>query len=117
MGELVIGYLTLQVVLEQSNKQSAFLMMQREEIENCQPHDLPKVKVRHKKETTELDEQFENQLRVVDQEIILELDQLVSEQQLTLHQAAVPFFKITNSPQEIQMQAYILSFVQKLNSH
>lgn len=73
------------------------------------------IKERHDKELTDLQHKLNSQLKVTDQEIILELDQIVSEQQSTLHQAAVPFFKITNNPFEIQIQTHILNFIERLN--
>ena len=75
---------------------------------------MPVIKLRHKNELDELNKQLTDQLKVVDQEVILELDQIVAEQQSTLHQAAVPFFKITTNPQDIQLQSYIIGFIQRL---
>ena len=73
------------------------------------------LRTRHEQELKEIDSQLTEQLKVTDQEIILELDQIFSEQQSTLQQAAVPFFKITNNPPDIQMQSYILNFIQRLH--
>ena len=104
-----------QMVSQQDDKRSSFLQTQDREVEQSEVSDLIMIKARHEQEMKELDNQLANQLKLTDQEIILELDQIVSEQQSTLQQAAVPFFKITNNPQDIQIQTYILGFIQRLN--
>lgn len=79
------------------------------------PHLLSVLKVDHTKEKETLEKQLAEEVKATDQEVILELDQLVSNQQSTLFQAAVPFFSVTNNAQEIQLQIHILRFIQKLS--
>ena len=78
-------------------------------------HHLPILKVEHDREKAEVDKRLSEELKRTDQEVILELDQVVSDQQSTLFQAKVPFFCVTNSSQEIQVQMHILRFIQKLS--
>ncbi len=79
------------------------------------PHCLPLLKVDHDKKKEELERRLAEEVKATDQEVILELDQLVSNQQSTLFQAAVPFFSVTNNAQDIQLQIHILRFIQKLS--
>lgn len=90
----------------------------KEELANCQnrPHNLPLVKSRHEKERNELENTLAEELRLTDQKIILELDQIVTDQQSTMQQAAVPLFTVTNNPQNIQVQMHLLSFIQQLST-
>ena len=39
----------------------------------------------------------------------------VSDQQLTLENAGVPGFRVTNNPTEIRLQMYILEFIARLS--
>jgi hypothetical protein len=79
------------------------------------PHKLPLLKMEHEKERAVLDSKLTDEVKTTDQQVILELDQIVSNQQSTLFQAAVPFFSVTNNAQEIQLQIHILRFIQKLS--
>ena len=46
--------------------------------------------------------------------IILDLDQKVMDQQVTLEKAGVPGFFVTNNAQEIKMQMFLLEFIIRL---
>lgn len=81
----------------------------------CKPHNLPLLKTEHDKQKIDLDKKLADELRRTDQEVILELDQIVSDQQSTLFSTKVPFFCVTNSSQDIQVQMHILRFIQKLS--
>lgn len=89
----------------------------REDVGKCRhkPHTLPLLKVEHDKEKAALEGKLAEAVKVTDQEVILELDQIVSNQQSTLFQAAVPFFFVTNNAQDIQLQIHILRFIQKVS--
>ena len=52
--------------------------------------------------------------RRADQQIIGQLDQLVTEQQSTLSQAAVPCFTVTTDPDKIKLQMSVLSLILQL---
>ena len=79
-------------------------------------HNLPLLKARHETERHNLEQKLLEEMHSTDQKIILDLDQIVTEQQSTMHQAAVPFFVVTNNPEEIQVQVHILSFIQRLGT-
>jgi len=59
----------------------------------------------------ELIEQNEILIKQHDAKTIMELDQSVAEQQVTLERAGVPGFFITNKPQDIQLQMHILKLL------
>ena len=87
-----------------------------EEVASCQhkQHNLPLIKAQHKAEMENLEKNLAEDMRGTDQKIIMELDQLVADQQMTLQQAAVPFFTVTEDTQEVQLQIHILELIQKL---
>ncbi len=89
----------------------------KEDVAMCKykPHYLPLLKIEHDKGKAELEKRLAEEVKTTDQEVILELDQIVSDQQSTLLQAAVPFFSVTNNAQEIQVQIHVLRFIQKLS--
>ena len=47
--------------------------------------------------------------------IVLELDQKVMDQQYTLERAGVPGFHVTNNPNDVRLQMYLLEFITKLS--
>ena len=106
----------MKVVSAQKAKKVELVKKHNIELVTCEhrPHNLPLVKAKHEKEKAELDKQLQDEIRATDQQIILELDQLVTNQQTTMQQAAVTFFSVTNNPQEIQVQMHVLRFIQKL---
>ncbi len=55
----------------------------------------------------------EEELKRKDMKIILELDQKVMDQQVTLERAGVPGFFVTNNPQEVRLQMYLLDFIMR----
>lgn len=57
---------------------------------------------------------FEEELKRKDMKIILELDQKHIDQQNLLCQAGIPGFSVTNNPQEIQLQMFMLMFIMRL---
>jgi hypothetical protein len=87
----------------------------KRELKQCQSHEVTLTKSNHDKEKNELERKIAEEIRTTDQSIILELDQLVFDQQNTLHQAAVPYFTVTNSSSDIQLQSALLTFILKLS--
>ena len=79
-------------------------------------HNLPLLRSQHEKERHDLEKKLAEEIRATDQKIILELDQIVSDQQSTMQQAAVPFFMVSNKPEDIQIQIHTLRFVQRLGT-
>ena len=65
--------------------------------------------------TREFDRKSAEELHRFDMKTVMDLDQLVSEQQVTLEKTGVPGFHVTNNPVEIQLQMYIISFITRLS--
>ncbi|CAB4056164.1 unnamed protein product [Lepeophtheirus salmonis] len=72
--------------------------------------------------TKELDKQEEimkkrqrEQLKQSDMRLILQLDRKLMDQQVTLEKAGLPGFHVTNEPNEIRLQMYLLDFIRRLN--
>ena len=68
-------------------------------------------------ELAALENRQKEELRQHDMKLITQLDQKVSDQQLTLQRAGVPGFYVTNNPTEIRVQMYILDFILKIGDH
>ena len=62
------------------------------------------------------DAKFKEELKQHDMKLVMQLDQKVSDQQVTLERAGVPGFFVTNNPTEIQVQMYLLEFIVKIGS-
>ena len=108
----------MKVIGEHKTRRVQMMKRHREEMNasESKPHNLPLIESRHDLEMAELEVLLGDQIRSTDQALILELDQIVIEQQSTLLQAAVPFFHVTNNPQDIQVQMSILEFIQRLSN-
>ena len=108
----------MKVVSSQKTQRVEMAKRHKEELANCvnRPHNFPLVRSRHEKERNEIENTLAEELRLTDQKIILELDQIVTDQQSTMQQAAVPLFTVTNNPQNIQVQMHLLSFIQQLST-
>merc|ERR1712098_115989 len=63
------------------------------------------------------DDRFKEELRQHDMKLVTQLDQKLSEQQVTLERAGLPGFYVTNNPTEIQVQMYLLQFILKIGNH
>lgn len=79
------------------------------------PHTIPLLREKHSRELAEYEKYQSDEVRGVDHRVILELDQMVTEQQTTLHQADLPLFNVSNNPQDIQLQMYLLKFITQLS--
>ena len=106
----------MKIVGTHKNRRMEMSRRHRDETAACEnkPHNLPLVTTKHKKEKEELENRLKEELRVADEKIVRELDQLVTEQQSTLHEAAVPFFMVTSDPKQTQLQVHLLEFIQRL---
>ena len=62
------------------------------------------------------DARFKEELKQHDMKLVTQLDQKVSDQQVTLERAGVPGFFVTNNPTEIQVQMYLLEFIVKIGN-
>lgn len=82
---------------------------------DTKPHTVPLLKMKHETEYKDLEKKLVEEMKSMDKRIILELDQIVTDQQSTMHQCAVPFFFVTNCPQDVQLQMHLLRFLQKMS--
>ncbi|XP_065323890.1 protein DGCR6-like isoform X2 [Gordionus sp. m RMFG-2023] len=94
--------------LKQKKKSSEFLANNRSDSSNMRLAQSQEIEIMENRQKEEL--------RKLDMRIIMELDQKVMDQQVTLEKAGVPTFHVTNNPNEIQMQIYILGFIKKIGS-
>uniref|UniRef100_A0A914X1L6 Protein DGCR6 n=1 Tax=Plectus sambesii TaxID=2011161 RepID=A0A914X1L6_9BILA len=67
-------------------------------------------------ELARFDECTKEELRKIDMRIIMDLDQQIVQQQMTLERAGVPGFAVTNKAEDIRMQMYILDFINKIQA-
>lgn len=82
---------------------------------DTKPHTVPLLKMKHETEYKDLEKKLVEEMKSMDKRIILELDQIVTDQQSTMHQCAVPFFYVTSCPQDVQLQMHLLRFLQKMS--
>ena len=84
-------------------------------------HKLEKqTMVNENKSSAELmavDKRVREELRQHDMKLVTQLDQKVSDQQVTLERAGLPGFYVTNNPTEIQVQMYLLQFILKIGNN
>lgn len=77
----------------------------------AKPHQLPYTQVQCTQEMQALDVRCEQEMKRMEMRVILDLDQKVMDQQVTLEKAGVPGFFATNKPQEVKMQMQLLGFI------
>jgi len=62
----------------------------------------------------EMDDKSREELHRFDMKAVMDLDQVVSEQQVTLEKTGVSGFYVTNKPTEIRLQMFILDFITRI---
>lgn len=89
----------------------------RDRLQQCanRPHSLQLEQAACQQELQRLKDDFESTLKRTDMEVIRKLDQQVVDQQLFLEKASVPGFSVTNHPNDIQLQMYLLGFITTLS--
>lgn len=113
--EIVKGLMEIQHVTEKHLFQQRLQVINKHTLEiqkminnttDPQQQDLQKALLlsRHKEE-----------MKQTDMKLIMQLDQKVSDQQVTLEKAGVPGFFVTNKPIEIKVQMYLLDFILRLS--
>lgn len=102
---------------EQLTLKPEMMKKHKEAIQNCEstkPHCLKLVKDQCLKEAETFVQKYVEELKRLDMKIIMLLDQKVMDQQVTLEKAGVPGFHVTNNPNEVHIQMYLLSFIMRL---
>ncbi|KAL4233068.1 Protein dgcr6 [Mactra antiquata] len=86
-------------------------------LQDCQsrPHNLTLTKAQIEREMETTTKRCDEEIRKKDQKILMQLDQKVMDQQSTLEKAGVPGFSVTNKPQDIKVQMYLLEFIVRLS--
>ncbi|XP_076307822.1 gonadal protein gdl [Tachypleus tridentatus] len=96
------------------------LQKKHKEIMSSHSQDSPQILITlrntYEKELQEIEKRQTEEEGRVDMKIIIDLDQAVSDQQVTLEKAGVPGFFVTNNSNEIRLQMYLLEFILKLRS-
>jgi len=69
---------------------------------------------RHRDEESAMERANRDSMKREDMRIVLELDQLAAQQQVTLEKAAVPGFFVSNKPCDQHLQMTLLAFVTQL---
>ncbi|GBM07339.1 Protein DGCR6 [Araneus ventricosus] len=75
------------------------------------PRNAEVLRARQISELEATDKHNENELNLLDMKIIMELDQTVSDQQITLEKVGVPGFFVTNKPADVKLQMHLLEFI------
>ncbi|XP_014774716.1 protein DGCR6 isoform X2 [Octopus bimaculoides] len=90
----------------------------KELLQACEnkPHNLPLVQAQVDREREIMNKRIEEESKKKDIKTIMELDQKVMDQQVTLEKAGVPGFYVTNNPAEIRLQIYLLEFIVRLRN-
>ncbi|XP_075970732.1 gonadal protein gdl isoform X2 [Anticarsia gemmatalis] len=112
--EIVIGLMEIQHVTEKH------LFQQRQQISRKHTLEIQNMINTTPQEQQELQkaillERHKEELRQTDMKLVLQLDQKVSDQQVTLEKAGVPGFFVTNKPIEVKVQMYLLDFILRLS--
>jgi hypothetical protein len=74
----------------------------------------PRLVTEQQEEKDKLETELEADIIQSDQDTILSLDQLLTEQQSTLQRAGVPLMFITNRSEDVQLQMQVLEWTQRL---
>eukprot|EP00128_Syssomonas_multiformis_P011683 Colp12_sorted_trinity150504_noHs@4444 len=83
---------------------------QQDRMKNCKTNEeFSAATDENRREAAQLDQKLSLELRKFDARVIRDLDQIVSEQQVALQSAGVPYFFLTNKSDEIQLQLYVMA--------
>ncbi|KAG7299722.1 hypothetical protein JYU34_016721 [Plutella xylostella] len=114
--EIVKGLMEIQHVTEKH------LFQQRLQVQN--KHTLEIQNMINSTQSTEEQElqrtillrRQKEEMKQTDMKLVMQLDQKVSDQQVTLEKAGVPGFFVTNKPIEIKVQMHLLDFILRLSN-
>ncbi len=107
----------MKLVNEQKAQKQEMIRKHRDATQDChsKPHNLPYVKSKCQMEMNQFQKCCDEELKRKDMKIIMELDQKVMDQQTTLEKSGVPGFFVTNNPQDVRLQMYLLEFIVRLH--
>ena len=107
-----------QVLQGHQQKRNELVAQQKKERAVCPRARLESLARRQQEQRHAMDERLQRELQETDQSIVKEMDAILREQQTTLCQAAVPFFRILSEvddtqQSEIEFQIQLLELIQK----
>ncbi|KAK9879774.1 hypothetical protein WA026_006839 [Henosepilachna vigintioctopunctata] len=114
--EIVKGLLEIQHVTEQHLYQQRLQYINNKKLEEQEI--LNRFELEPMKKVEELKKLMmiqKEDLKKFDMNLVLQLDEKVSDQQQILEQAGVPGFYVTTNPLEIKVQMYLLDFMLRLS--
>ncbi|XP_073952009.1 gonadal protein gdl [Choristoneura fumiferana] len=113
--EIVKGLMEIQHVTEKHLFQQRLQVISKHtwEIQNM-ANSTPNIEELELQRTI-LQRRHKEELKQTDMKLVIQLDQKVSDQQVTLEKAGVPGFFVTNKPIEVKVQMYLLDFILRLS--
>jgi len=113
--EIVKGLMEIQHVTEKHLFQQRLQLVNQQRIESEEALSSATIDETVSAIKTSLEKKHKEELKEMDMNIILQLDQKVSDQQSILEKAGVPGFYVTNNPLEIQVQMRLCDFIIRLS--
>lgn len=108
-----------QVLQAHQQKRNELVAQQKKERTTCPRARLQSLARKQQEQRRSLDDRLQREIQETDQSIVKEVDVILKEQQTTLCQAAVPFFRIVSDANdhtqqsEIEFQIQLLDLIQK----
>ncbi|RLU19521.1 hypothetical protein DMN91_008078 [Ooceraea biroi] len=113
--EIVKGLMEIQHVTEKHLFQQRLQLVNQQKIESEEALSSATKDDELSAMKTSLEKKHKEELKEMDMNIILQLDQKVADQQGILEKAGVPGFYVTNNPLEIQVQMRLCDFIIRLS--
>lgn len=115
--EIVKGLMEIQHVTEKHLFQQRLQLINKHSMEMQDMLEHMSDPTARQKQQILLQQKHKEELKHTDMKLVLQLDQKVSDQQVTLEKAGVPGFFVTNNPLDVKVQMYLLDFILRLSKH
>ncbi|GFG31371.1 hypothetical protein Cfor_09245 [Coptotermes formosanus] len=115
--EIVKGLMEIQHVTEKHLFQQRLQLINKHSIEMQDMLEHTSDPTARQKQRILLQQKHKEELKHTDMKLVLQLDQKVSDQQVTLEKAGVPGFFVTNNPLDVKLQMYLLDFILRLSKN
>lgn len=113
--EIVKGLMEIQHVTEKHLFQQRLQIINKHSLEMQDMLEKTNNQVARYRQRLVLMKKHKEELKLTDMKLVLQLDQRVSDQQVTLEKAGVPGFFVTNNPLDVKVQMYLLDFILRLS--
>lgn len=113
--EIVKGLMEIQHVTEKHLFQQRLKLLNQHKLETQDVLANLTNPVERMAAKIELEKKHKDEVREIDTELVLQLDQKVADQQSILEKAGVPGFFVTSNPIEIQVQMRLCDFIIRLS--